>query len=143
MWGEWCLFPGLLLPGDWLSPPGPFSGPDCTGIWPDHCTGTVSVRVGGVFRKWQYILIKSFNSFSSSLPMFYSPSSPGLFLRVWQVLLRWAVQQGVPVLPKSSHPTRVAENGHVFDFELTAEDMERLGGMDCGQKYCWDPSQVA
>ncbi|XP_024262315.1 glyoxal reductase [Oncorhynchus tshawytscha] len=67
----------------------------------------------------------------------------GYGLTTAQVLLRWAVQQGVPVLPKSSHPTRVAENGHVFDFELTAEDMERLGGMDCGQKYCWDPSQVA
>ncbi|XP_055757531.1 uncharacterized oxidoreductase Mvan_2161 [Salvelinus fontinalis] len=67
----------------------------------------------------------------------------GYGLTTAQVLLRWAVQQGVPVLPKSSHPTRVAENGCVFDFELTAEDMERLGGMDCGQKYCWDPSQVA
>nr|XP_046188671.1 glyoxal reductase [Oncorhynchus gorbuscha]XP_046188672.1 glyoxal reductase [Oncorhynchus gorbuscha]XP_046188673.1 glyoxal reductase [Oncorhynchus gorbuscha]XP_046188674.1 glyoxal reductase [Oncorhynchus gorbuscha] len=67
----------------------------------------------------------------------------GYGLTTAQVLLRWAVQQGVPVLPKSSHPTRVAENGRVFDFELTAEDMERLGGMDCGQKYCWDPSQVA
>uniref|UniRef100_A0A4W5JCQ3 Zgc:101765 n=1 Tax=Hucho hucho TaxID=62062 RepID=A0A4W5JCQ3_9TELE len=67
----------------------------------------------------------------------------GYGLTTAQVLLRWAVQQGVPVLPKSSHPTRVAENGRVFDFELTAEDMERLGGMDCGQKYCWDPSQVS
>ncbi|KAL0969921.1 hypothetical protein UPYG_G00234550 [Umbra pygmaea] len=59
-----------------------------------------------------------------------------------QVLLRWAVQQGIPVLPKSSHQSRVSENAQVFDFELSTEDMERLGEMDCGQKYCWDPSQV-
>ncbi|XP_034146416.1 glyoxal reductase isoform X2 [Esox lucius] len=59
-----------------------------------------------------------------------------------QVLLRWAVQQGVPVLPKSSHPSRVAENARVFDFDLKPEDMERLGNMESGQKYCWDPSHV-
>ncbi|KAJ8007809.1 hypothetical protein DPEC_G00098040 [Dallia pectoralis] len=59
-----------------------------------------------------------------------------------QVLLRWAVQQGVPILPKSSHPSRVAENGRVFDFVLNPEDMKRLGNMESGKKYCWDPSQV-
>ncbi|XP_061091974.1 aldo-keto reductase Mvan_2161 [Conger conger] len=60
-----------------------------------------------------------------------------------QVLLRWAVQQGVPVLPKSSQPERVAENGRVFDFHLSEEDMGRLSALDCGEKYCWDPSAVA
>ncbi|XP_064185192.1 aldo-keto reductase Mvan_2161 [Anguilla rostrata] len=60
-----------------------------------------------------------------------------------QVLLRWAVQQGVPVLPKSSQPERVGENGRVFDFHLSEEDMGRLSALDCGEKYCWDPSVVA
>ncbi|XP_036404922.1 glyoxal reductase [Megalops cyprinoides] len=59
-----------------------------------------------------------------------------------QVLLRWAVQQEVPVLPKSSQPERVAENGQIFDFHLSEEEMGRLSALDCGKKYCWDPSAV-
>lgn len=60
-----------------------------------------------------------------------------------QVLLRWAVQQGVPVLPKSCNPSRVQENGQLFDFELTQEDMEKLTGLDKGLRFCWDPTSVA
>lgn len=60
-----------------------------------------------------------------------------------QVLLRWAVQQGVSVLPKSSNPDRIKENAAIFDFTLTDEDMDRLSALDCGHRYCWDPSQVA
>ncbi|XP_026171703.1 uncharacterized oxidoreductase YtbE [Mastacembelus armatus] len=60
-----------------------------------------------------------------------------------QVLLRWAVQQGVPVLPKSSNPGRIKDNARIFDFTLTDRDMERLSALDCGHKYCWDPSAVA
>ncbi|XP_030636605.1 uncharacterized protein LOC115817445 [Chanos chanos] len=60
-----------------------------------------------------------------------------------QVLLKWAVQQGVPVLPKSCKPSRVEENGRLFDFELSEEDMEKLSALDSGEKFCWDPSSVA
>nr|XP_019951022.1 PREDICTED: uncharacterized protein LOC109634774 [Paralichthys olivaceus]XP_019951023.1 PREDICTED: uncharacterized protein LOC109634774 [Paralichthys olivaceus] len=60
-----------------------------------------------------------------------------------QVLLCWAVQQGVPVLPKSSNPDRITENARLFDFTLSDADMERLSALDCGHKYCWDPSEVA
>ncbi|XP_051993579.1 glyoxal reductase [Xyrauchen texanus] len=59
-----------------------------------------------------------------------------------QVLLRWAVQQNIPVLPKSSQPKRVEENRCLFDFELGEKDMERLSALDCGEKFCWDPTQV-
>lgn len=59
-----------------------------------------------------------------------------------QVLLRWAVQQGVPVLPKSSRPTRVQENTGLFDFSLDAAAMDRLAALDDGHRYCWDPSEV-
>ncbi|XP_030018797.1 uncharacterized protein LOC115439038 [Sphaeramia orbicularis] len=59
-----------------------------------------------------------------------------------QVLLRWAVQQGVSVLPKSVNPDRIKENAAIFDFTLTDEDMDRLSALDCGHRYCWDPSQV-
>ncbi|KAM3857399.1 glyoxal reductase [Diretmus argenteus] len=60
-----------------------------------------------------------------------------------QVLLRWAVQQDVPVLPKSSQPGRVEDNARLFDFRLSDRDMDRLSALDCGHKYCWDPSEVA
>ncbi|TRY81781.1 hypothetical protein DNTS_007933 [Danionella cerebrum] len=60
-----------------------------------------------------------------------------------QVLLRWAVQQNIPVLPKSSQPERVEENGRLFDFEISKKDMERLSALDCGEKFCWDPKLVS
>uniref|UniRef100_G3Q8E1 Zgc:101765 n=1 Tax=Gasterosteus aculeatus aculeatus TaxID=481459 RepID=G3Q8E1_GASAC len=60
-----------------------------------------------------------------------------------QVLLRWAVQQDVPVLPKSSNPERIKDNGRIFDFTLSDTDMVKLSALDCGEKYCWDSSQVA
>ncbi|XP_013874486.1 glyoxal reductase [Austrofundulus limnaeus] len=60
-----------------------------------------------------------------------------------QVLLRWAVQQGVPVLPKSSSPDRIQKNREIFDFTLSDTDMDRLSALDRGSRFCWDPSEVA
>jgi diketogulonate reductase-like aldo/keto reductase len=47
-----------------------------------------------------------------------------------QVLLRWCVQRGIPVVAKSTHRNRIAENGQVFDFELSATDLEDLDALD-------------
>lgn len=47
-----------------------------------------------------------------------------------QVALRWHVQQGLAVLPKSSTPARIRENAELWDFELDAEDMRRIGALD-------------
>ena len=43
-----------------------------------------------------------------------------------QVALRWAVQQGIPVIPKSSNPKHIAENFDLFDFVIPEDDMRRL-----------------
>jgi diketogulonate reductase-like aldo/keto reductase len=47
-----------------------------------------------------------------------------------QVMLRWSVQHGAIVIPKSVHRERIRENARIFDFELGAEDMRALDGLD-------------
>lgn len=59
-----------------------------------------------------------------------------------QVLLRWAVQHGVVVIPKSVHPERMAENARIFDFELTKEEVSELDRIHDGFRSSWDPTAV-
>jgi diketogulonate reductase-like aldo/keto reductase len=47
-----------------------------------------------------------------------------------QVLLRWCVQRGIPVIPKSTRRERIAENAQIFDFELTDDDVAQLDALD-------------
>ena len=47
-----------------------------------------------------------------------------------QVLLRWCVQRGLPVITKSTHRDRIAENAQIFDFALSARDQKRLDALD-------------
>lgn len=56
-----------------------------------------------------------------------------------QVLLRWAIQHGLVVLPKSTHEDRILENAAIFDFTLDAETMAALDGCEEGLATGWDP----
>lgn len=57
---------------------------------------------------------------------------------VGQVVLRWLVQRGVVVIPKSVRPERMAENLDVFDFALTDEDLATITAMDLGKSQFFD-----
>ena len=59
-----------------------------------------------------------------------------------QVLIRWALQTGLVVLPKSTRPKRIKENMGVFDFELTPDQMDRLDALEEGLRVAWDPTEV-
>ena len=49
---------------------------------------------------------------------------------VAQVMIRWCLQKGYVVIPKSVRAERIKENGDIFDFQISEEDMTRLAGLD-------------
>ena len=56
-----------------------------------------------------------------------------------QALIRWSIQLGNIVIPRSSSPERVRSNLDVFDFELTDDEMATLNGLDDGTRFRPDP----
>jgi len=59
-----------------------------------------------------------------------------------QVMLRWGLQHGTVVIPKSNRPERIIENSRIFDFELSANDMAALDALDANARTSWDPSAM-
>ena len=59
-----------------------------------------------------------------------------------QVMLRWGLQEGRSVIPKSTKPARIAENIDVFDFELSAEEISAIDDLDTGRRGGPEPSAI-
>lgn len=60
-----------------------------------------------------------------------------------QLVLRWELQNGVVVIPKSVHQNRIIQNSELFDFEISAEDMKVIDDMDEDRKItCPRPDEL-
>ena len=59
-----------------------------------------------------------------------------------QTMLRWGVQHGRSVIPKSVRPERIAENFDVFDFELSADEMAAIDGLETGKRGGPEPEAI-
>jgi methylglyoxal/glyoxal reductase len=59
-----------------------------------------------------------------------------------QLMLRWGLQHGLVVIPKSATEERIRENSQIFDFEISAVDMKTLDSLNEGLRLNWDPTSV-
>jgi 2,5-diketo-D-gluconate reductase A len=62
---------------------------------------------------------------------------------VAQVILRWHLQEGFCVIPKSVTPSRIEENFDVFDFKLSEDEMDIVRSLDTGKRLFFDPKDPA
>uniref|UniRef100_A0A1I8Q3N3 NADP-dependent oxidoreductase domain-containing protein n=1 Tax=Stomoxys calcitrans TaxID=35570 RepID=A0A1I8Q3N3_STOCA len=53
-----------------------------------------------------------------------------------QVLLRWIVERGISAIPKSTNPERLKQNLNIFDFKLSAEEINRMNALDANVRIC-------
>jgi diketogulonate reductase-like aldo/keto reductase len=59
-----------------------------------------------------------------------------------QVMLRWHLQKGRSAIPKSTKPSRIAENFDVFDFELSRDEVVAIDALDSGVRGGPDPDSI-
>ncbi|GHU87191.1 2,5-diketo-D-gluconic acid reductase [Spirochaetia bacterium] len=95
------------------------------------CPGDTQDEVVAYSRKHN-ILLEAYSPLGVG-KIFDSPEIQGFAKKynrsIAQVCIRWSLQRGYLPLPKSVTPARIAENTHVFDFELSAEDVEKIAGL--------------
>lgn len=59
-----------------------------------------------------------------------------------QILIRWAIEHQIVVIPKSVRRQRIIENAAVFDFTIAPADLATLDGLDEDFRTCWDPTDA-
>lgn len=52
-----------------------------------------------------------------------------------QIILRWHIQKGTIIFPKSTNPQHIRDNFNIFNFELTGDEMAQIKALDCGKRY--------
>jgi diketogulonate reductase-like aldo/keto reductase len=62
---------------------------------------------------------------------------------VAQIILRWNIQGGVVVIPKSANPARIKENFNIFDFSLSEDDFNRISALDENSRVSWYPENFS
>ena len=83
------------------------------------------------------IVVEAYSPFGTGT-IFRSPEMNAMAQKygksIGQLCLRWCLQMDFVSLPKSSNPMRIKENAHIFDFELSKEDMDIISGLEgsCG-----------
>lgn len=59
-----------------------------------------------------------------------------------QIMLRWCIEEGMVILPKSVTPSRIQENIELFDFKLSSDDLQTLATCNKNLRTCWNPTLV-
>ena len=78
----------------------------------------------------------------SHLPLAHRLSRGPATKSTAQILIRWALQHGLAVIPKSANRRRIFENADIFHFEITTEDMQHLDSLNEDLRTCWDPTNA-
>jgi len=78
----------------------------------------------------------------SQLPLAHKLSRAPETKSTAQILIRWALQHQLVVIPKSANRRRILEDADVFDFEITSDDMQLLDGFNENLRTCWDPTHA-
>ncbi|TCV93256.1 2,5-diketo-D-gluconate reductase A [Luteibacter rhizovicinus] len=103
-------------------------------------------REVAAFNADHHIVTESWSPLGQGGDMLKNPVLAGLAKQhgksVAQVVLRWHIQRGYMVIPKSQNPERIAENFQVFDFELSAEQMRSIDGLDAGNRIGPHPDHL-
>lgn len=131
---------------------------------PDHlenllaqCSTGPVVNQVELHPEFQNERVRSFNTNHNILTQAWSPLGRGRVFgnpvlegiaqkhskTVAQVVIRWHIQLGNAVIPKSITPARLAENLDVFDFALDKQDMEAINGLENGERTGFDPDVFA
>mmetsp|Transcript_34504 Transcript_34504/g.35822 ORF Transcript_34504/g.35822 Transcript_34504/m.35822 type:complete len:286 (+) Transcript_34504:14-871(+) len=93
------------------------------------------------------IQIQSYTTFARNDPrLMNSPSMKHLCEKyektAYQILIRWGIQHGWVMMPKSVHKERITLNIDIDGFELSEEEIKSLDDMNCEHKVAWDPHTV-
>jgi diketogulonate reductase-like aldo/keto reductase len=78
----------------------------------------------------------------SRLPLLDRPARRSETKSTAQILIRWALQHGLVVIPKSANRGRIFEDADIFDFEISADDMQILDRFHENFRTCWDPTNA-